>query len=127
MVNIFQIMRSEYLRRLCLCFCPELRSSQVDDDLSDSFSDHFNNVCGKLELMLHFCKAQGVASEENSKVEDVKNCKSSSNTFEPMISSTCCHLQNCLIKLRRLETFKSEKFSDKSELLAVENSLNEVV
>ena len=86
MVNILQIMRSEYLRRLCLCFCPELKSSQVGDDLmdiiddlSDSFSDHFNNVCNKLELMLHFCKAQGMTSEDNSKVEVVKNLNSSTN------------------------------------------------
>ena len=136
-MNIDVKLKELYPRRLALCFCPDLRAAgrgvRVLEDLGtvDGVCDEVAMVLGgngeRLSQALRYSEAMGcVNSDDESNVSDRVHAKSSlRNNLQPSLFSGCLHLQNCLMKLRELES--NSKLHIEVELLKVDENLQEIL
>ena len=131
-------LKNSILRRLALYFCPDLRAAgrggRVLEDLGavNSVCDEVNTVLGdnreRLGQALRYSEALGcVDTAQESSVSSKVHVKSSlRNNLQPSLFSGCLHLQNCLLKLRELES-NSKLHLDEKELLKVDENLQEIL
>lgn len=104
--QVLLLMESEFLRRLSLCFCLELRNNIHNTDWMKTVKNICDNIIEKAEssleqlvIALKYSKAMGFSERRSSAIpHSAEPC-----ILRPGITQTCYHLQNCLIKLREME------------------------
>ena len=134
-VNIHLVMQSEFLRRLALCLSPDLRSDSrslaLGQDLghmSHTCEDirlQLDTNCHQLRLCLRYNQALG-CGDNTGNMSKVNKIPSSCSDLHPSLKSGCLHLQNCLLKLREIETSDLDN-ENSSGLPDIKENLQEVM
>ena len=134
-VNIHLVMQSEFLRRLALCLSPDLRSDSrslaLGQDLghmSHTCEDirlQLDTNCHQLRLCLRYNQALG-CGDNTGNMSKVNKITSSCSDLHPSLKSGCLHLQNCLLKLREIETSDLD-IENSSGLPDIKENLQEVM